>query len=143
MIRHYKTRMMHMADLSPIPQSERSRSPYTVAYGQRFVNGKVTIDRHVDCMAVETVCPYLVVHQGESRGRNGNMPSVIEYVITHVPTGYYMMRGLPSESVAVLCAGVLSQIFPWRLEDSGYSVRERINKLPDNLQRWVRNWVNL
>lgn len=107
-----------------------------VRLGKRYKNGRVHITERLVVNSRETRCAYLAVHETCDAGPPG-------FIITHMPTGYYIMRGLPDERTAQYCAGALTEIFDW-----GRSVEGRPNetlwvdlsKLPPRLRAWIKLW---
>lgn len=133
---HYGPRLLLASEHTLIPLRDRGTFTLTVRLGQRFPNGKVDVTDAMEVApAIETCCPFLAIHAGTNARLERDL-----WTITHVPTGYSMIRGLPTAEVARQVAGALSQLFPWQLEDSGRSVYNRMKRLPPNVQDWVKNW---
>lgn len=132
---HYGPRLLLASQCTIVPLQDRGTFTLTVRLGRRFPSGKVDVMDSIDVPAIETCCPFLAVHAGTNARMERDL-----WTIAHVPTGYSMIRGLPTAEVARQVAGALSQLFPWQLEDSGRSVYNRMKRLPLNVQDWVKNW---
>jgi hypothetical protein len=126
-----------MSEVEHIPVKDRSTFSLSVKLGRRLPGGSVHVSDTVEVVGIETCCPYLAVHQSTApRLRPG-------WAVTHIPTGYTFIHTIPTAEIARQLAGALSQIFPWKADDNGRSVQDRMVRLPAALQDWILHWGKL
>lgn len=108
--------------------------PYmmSVPRGKRLrgrVHERVSID------VTETCCEFLVIHKAINSD-----PEWPEWTITHIKTGWAVIRHLPSQDAARKVAGAISQIFTWSQRHAPGLINQH-KWLEPKVRAWFDAWV--
>lgn len=138
----------------PFPKHSHDWFPIQIGIGPslhpRTAIGRANVTRKVRAMALSTCHASLFVHptypnhdvdaEVIAAGR------VVDWTVTHEPTGTMVMTGIPDERTAMYPAGAVGRLWWWvHPEDASGTgnvpdYQREFNRLPMVVRDWIKSW---